>query len=312
MTGALVGTTKPRARMKRTIPLLSVRMGPMLALGLWLSAPGLEVQAQSLEATPLPLWDSSALSEPIRIAPAPVSRVRRIPLFRIAPGFLSDPISMQDDDNGLPGMPGGTSSLAPAASEEGPDWIQFGMGTDNPYLDLRRPGDPGGFGFYRVNTQVQLLDSPTTACTLGFQTVTPAGIQFGGMPDGATVVSPAFSIFHAVGERTAIQGFVTKNVPLYNADGVSLQRNLQYGLAVQRPVVATGPEGLRNLFFSIGALGQVHLNQDNFTVLPTWSVLPGLQWHVNDNWWVSSGVLVPVGTIHTAPGQWQLTCSFRF
>jgi hypothetical protein len=284
-----------------------------LVLALGLSAPGFGVQAQSLDSNPLfAPWDPAATTEPIRAMPVPVSRVPRIPLFRIAPGFLSDPVSMQDDDNALPGMPGSGPSSAPAASEDGPDWIQFGMGTDNPYLDLRRPGDPGGFGFYRVNTQVQLLDSPTTACTLGLQTVTPAGIQFGGMPDGATVVSPTFSVFHTVGERTALQGFIAKNVPLYSADGTPIQRNLQYGLAVQRPIVVDGPEGLRNLFFSVGALGQVHPEHDNFKLLPTWDVLPGLQWHLNDNWWVSSGLLVPVGTTHTAPGQWQLTCSFRF
>ncbi len=211
------------------------------------------------------------------------------------------------------GVPGINASALPAPTEEGPEWIQLGMGSDNPYFDLRRPGDPGGVGYYRVNSQVQLLDSARTACTLGFQAVTPAGIQFAGVPDGPTVVCPAFSVYHALTECTALQGFVAKNVAISNADGTCLlQRNVQYGMAVQRPLLANGPEGWRSLFFSVGALGQVRPERDALKLLPTCDVLPGLQWHVNDNWWVSSGLLLPVGPSHTAPSQWQLTCSFQF
>ncbi|HEY7426155.1 MAG TPA: hypothetical protein VH682_18130 [Gemmataceae bacterium] len=264
------------------------------------------------------LWDlgstSGYLSAPP--APMPVSRAPRIRLFCIAPGFLSDPVCMQDEDSDLPGVPNMPGSNLPPGQtppDNGPEWVQFGMGYDNPYFDLRRPGDPGGVGYYRVNTQVQLFDSPTTACTVGVQAVTPAGVQFAGLPDGPTVLCPAFSVFHALGEGTAIQGFVAKNVPVSGADGPNfLQRNLQYGMAVQRPVVADGPEGLRNVFLSVGALGQLHPQGDSFKALPTCDVLPGLQWHVNDNWWVSSGVLLPVGTTRTTPSQWQLTCFFQF
>lgn len=246
-------------------------------------------------------------------AATPASRAPRLRLFRIAPGFLSDPLGLQDDESSIPGVPSSSAGPMAAAPDDGPDWLQFDMGVDNPYLDLRRPGDPGGVGFYRVNTQVQLLDSSTTACAVGFQAVTPAGIQFAGAPDGATVVSPSISVFHALSQGTAIQGFVAKNVPLSNADGARhLQRNLQCGMAVQRPLLADGPDGLRGLFLSVGALGQVRPEHDNLRLMPTCDVLPGLHWHVNDNWWVSSGVLVPVGPTHTAPSQFQFTCSFQF
>ncbi len=238
-------------------------------------------------------------------------------LFCIAPGFLNNPVSIQDDDAtpALPGVPGLGGPSPPAEADNGPDWIQFNMGTDNPYFDLRRPGDPGGVGYYRVNTQVQLLDSPTTACTMDLQAVTPSGIQFAGMPDGPTVFSPAFSVFHALSESTAVQGFVAKNVAVSGADGPRLiQRNLQCGMAVQRPIVADGPEGVRSLFLSVGALGQVRPERDNLQLMPTCDLLPGLHWYVNDNWWLSSAVLLPIGpTTRTTPGQqWQLTCSVRF
>jgi hypothetical protein len=242
---------------------------------------------------------------------APFGRLPRLRLFRFTPGFLADPIGMQDDDIGMPGVPSLPGANLPSIpQDDGPDWIQVGMGSDNPYFDLRRPGDPGGYGFYRVNTQVSLLDSPTTACAFGVQTVTPAGGQFGGLQNGPTVVVPAFSVFHAVTDRLAFQGFVSKNVPILDAASSPLQRNVQYGVALQRPLLTDGPEGLRNLYFCVGALGQ--LTPDSVHLVPNYDVLPGFQWHVNDNWWLSSALLVPLGPIRSAPGQWQLTCSLQF
>jgi hypothetical protein len=238
-------------------------------------------------------------------------RVPHLRLFRFAPAFLSDPIGLQEDDSGIPGVP--TTPSLPA-DDSGPDWIQIALGNDTPYYDLRQPGDPGGLGFYRLNTQVQVVNSPSTACTLGLQAVTPAGVQYAGLPDGPTVVSPAFSVFHALDDTTALQGFVGKNVTLSSANSHRpLQRNVQCGLALQRPVSPDAPGGWRNLFFSLGALGQAHPDRDDLRWVPNLNVLPGLHWHVNDNCWLSSGMLVPVGPAHTtAPGQWQLTCSFQF
>jgi hypothetical protein len=254
----------------------------------------------------------------LRSAPLTASgnRVPRLRLFRIAPGFCADPLGMQDDDCPLPGvqnMPGFSLSGTPAETDGGAEWLQFGMGLDNPNFDLRRPGDPGGVGYYRVNTQVSLLDSATTACTFGVQAVTPGGIQFAGVPDGPTVLCPAFSVFHAVNDRLAFQGFVSKNVPISNADGGGvLQRHLQYGMAIQRPLLADGPESWRKLFFSVGALGQLRPDGDSLRLVPNCDVLPGLQWHVHDNCWMSSAVLVPLGPVRAAPGQWQFTCSLQF
>jgi len=294
------------------------RLPVLLILSVCLLAP-CALRAESLEAnSSLGLWDLDLAHDALGVpaAATPASRGQRVRLFRIAPGFLSDPIGLQDEDSGLPGvpsMPGSNLPSAPGQADNGPEWIQFGMGNDNPNFDLRRPGDPGGVGYYRLNTQVQLLDSPTTACAFGLQAVAPAGVQFAGMPDGPTVLSPAFSVFHSVTENTAIQGFVAKNVPVSGADGsYFLQRCLQCGMAVQRPLSADGPEALRSVFLSVGAMGRFRPDHGSLTLLPTYDVLPGVQWHVNDSWWLSSGVLVPVGPVHTAPSQWQLTCSLQF
>ena len=42
-------------------------------------------------------------------------------------------------------------------------------------------------------------------------------------------------------------------------------------------------------------------------------VLPGVQYKVAENWWISGGVSVPVGTPRPDAGQlWQVTCWLQF
>ncbi|MGH7174033.1 MAG: hypothetical protein ACRELF_07435 [Gemmataceae bacterium] len=305
--------------MKTSRPLFSPRTALLLLSGLLFFSSRARAQTSSFDnSSALDSWSvlSTQCDFDSPLGPTPISRVPRLRLFRFASGFLSDPLGMQDDDYELPGvpkMPGANLAGAAAETNDGPEWIQLGMGADNPFFDLRRPGDPGGVGYYRVNTQVALLDSATTSCTFGVQAVAPGGIQFAGVPNGPTVLSPAFGVFHALSNSLGLQGFVSKNFALSNADGVStLQRNVQCGLAVQRPIVTEGPDSLRNLFFTVGALGQLSSGLDAFKLPSSYDMLPGLQWHVNDNWWVSSAVFVPVGPVHGTANQWQLTCSLRY
>jgi hypothetical protein len=240
---------------------------------------------------------------------SPASQPHRIRLFRIQPGFRSDPVGLDDDTNTNTNTPPDLKNTEPDS-----DWITFSMGNDNPYFDFRQPGDPGGLGFYKVNTQVQLFDTTTTAASVGLQAVAPAGLQFHGLPDkdGPTVVTPALSLFHALGDGTALQGYVGKNIAVANSNAAPLHQSLQYGLAVQRPLDV---EALRNLYLYVGALGQYRLDPRDSSGPPVvWEVLPGLHWKLADNWWVSGGVLLPVGPTRsdTAGGTWQFTCSFRF
>ena len=43
--------------------------------------------------------------------------------------------------------------------------------------------------------------------SMSLQALTPAGQQTGGLANGPTVVSPAFFLFHDLGEGQAMQGF---------------------------------------------------------------------------------------------------------
>lgn len=239
------------------------------------------------------------------------ARNDHVRLFRIQPGFLSDPVGLLDDDDTK--LPDG--SVLPS-TDDGPDWLQVAVGSDLPFFELRQRGDPGGVGYYRVNTQMQFVDTGTTCASLSVQAWTPAGIQFGGVADGPTVFSTALGWYQALGNGTALQGFLGKNLPLLNANAgaAPLQRNMQGGLALQRAVAPTSTDGLENVYLSVGALGQYHAFRDAARPAEALlEVLPGVHWRVSDNWWMSGTMVVPAAhTTRVDPGQWQFTCSFRF
>src|SRR5262249_9871036 len=201
-----------------------------------------------LKRDPVLPRDLNLDSAPAAPGDAP-GRPHRFRLFRIQPGFLSDPVGLDQDD---PPSPDGKVP----EPDGGPEWISVALGNDNPFFDMRQRGDPGGVGFYRVNTQVQLFDSATTACTLALQAYAPAGPQYDGLPEraGPTVVSPALSLFHALADGTAVQGFVGKHLPLANAAAGPLQKAVQYGMALQRPLAADTDGVLNHLYLYVGAL----------------------------------------------------------
>jgi len=263
-------------------------------------APALAPQRPDRDPARAPLIPPDLVLQPGPASAAPQSAPgQRLRLFRIQPGFLSDPIGLDQDD----GPP-----------EPTPDRVNFAFGNDNPYFDFRRRNDPGGVGFMRANTQVLLFDSSATAVSLGLQAVTPSGLDYDGVAEnkGATVVTPALSLFHALDDTHALQAFVGKNVPVMNRAAGAVRTDLQYGMAVQRPLVPEGPDLLRNLFVSVGAVGQLRPDRPDRAPM-LWEVLPGLHYRMADNWWISGGVSMPVGPAKGDTGQqWQVTCSLQF
>src|SRR6266513_3069186 len=127
--------------------------------------------------------------------PAP-ARAARFRLFGMQPGFLSSPVGLDQDDDTLPETD--AASLLGRDSDAADNWIQVSLGTHNPFFDLRRRGDPGGVGFYKVDSQFQLFDTGWAGCNVGFQGVTPAGEASDGLTDGPTFVSPSLAVYYAL------------------------------------------------------------------------------------------------------------------
>jgi hypothetical protein len=211
-------------------------------------------------------------------------RPDRIRLFRIVPGFLSDPVGLEDDSTlGPDGVP--------VKTDDGPSWLQLAVGNDNPFLDVRYPGDPGGIGYTKVHSQLQLFELPTTSCAIGFRAVTPAGAEQGGVEDGPTVTNPA-TLTDTLGRAS------------------QLNRSMQYGMAVQRTLL---PEE-NSVFWFVEALGRYRYDTTTpGTTQASMEVLPGMHLKLNESWWLSGGVILPVTQNRPMDGHlWQITCSFQF
>jgi hypothetical protein len=241
---------------------------------------------------------------------SPAAPNNRIRLFRIQPGFMSDPPGLDADDK----TP--VDERTPQSASDS-DQVSVAIGNDNPFFDFRRPTDPGGVGFTRVNTQVQLFDTNRTACSLGFQAVTPAGLQSDGLADkmGTTVVTPALSLFHTLDDNTtALQAYVGKHLPLMNSGPQLINRDLQCGLALQRPLTPETSDPFGKLYLSVGALGQVRTTDSSTLQKPvTVEMLPGLHYKMAENWWISGAVVLPVSTRTDSSSQrLQVTCSIQF
>ncbi len=264
-------------------------------------------------------WDRPPALPPTfdLLGPAPDSpaspnlqRPSRIRLLGVTPGFLSDPVGLDTDTS-----PTDPDVGAPGDSSSGPDWINLALGNDNPFFDIRRPGDPGGVGYYRVNGQVQLFDSRKTACSINLQAVTPAGRDQDGLADGPTVLIPAIAIYQELlDDGTAVQGFVGKEMQLSSGWTGSLSHSIHCGMALQRPLIDTNTLRLGSVYWYVGALGRYRFDTDASTYhAPAMDLMPGVHWHVSDNWWMAAGFLVPMTPqTQNENRQWQLTCSFRF
>ncbi len=275
-------------------------LGPLVLVGLVPAAGAQEAAAPRVDLGRQPIVPPEIVFGPPS-ATHTQNQPNRIRLFRFQPGFLSDPPGLEQDEPRFP-------------DSDGPDFINLAVGNDNPFFDFRQPGDPGGVGFTRVNTQLQLFDTNRTACSLGIQAVAPGGPQFDGLPDrmGPTVLTPALSVFHALDDATAVQAFVGKHMPIQNSNTQAIRRDLQCGLALQRPLSREDNDPLRHLYLSVGVLGLYRIDSDARNQV-VWEMLPGLHYKVTDNWWISTGMSVPVGPTRIEPGQqWQVTCSLQF
>ena len=240
--------------------------------------------------------------------PAP-ARAARFRLFGMQPGFLSSPVGLDQDDDPPPEST--AASLLGRDSDPADNWIQVSLGTHNPFFDLRRRGDPGGVGFYKLDSQFQLFDTGRAGCNVGFQAVTPAGEASDGLTDGPTFVSPSLAMYYALDDGTSLHGFVAKHVRANSSWDNTLKQSIHYGVAVQRPVGEVTESG-EGLYFFMQALGRYRYNSDTNPGGPAiWELLPGLHWRFSDSVWMSGGYVVPLRN-HIDSGLWQITCSWQF
>jgi hypothetical protein len=226
-------------------------------------------------------------------------------------GFPSQPIGL--DDNDPPTIP--DEPTLPTEMDAGPGHMQVAVGYDNPYFDFRRRSDPGGVGYYRFYSQMQCFDLGRGGCSVGLQAVSPAGLESDGVANGPTYFSPNIAWYHEFGDGSGLDGFVGKQVRAGSgwSGGLHRSRSLDYGLAFHRPLPCLDGSDSQNLFWFVEGLGRVRPDavQDSSRGA-FWEVLPGIHWRLSDSWWLSGGVVFPVGTSRSDAGLWQFTCSWQF
>ncbi len=232
----------------------------------------------------------------------PPSNTARVQMLGMMPGFISNPIGMIPDEDDYPPDDPGTAVLkrSPLEGSE-PDWIQVAIGRDNPLFDLRRPTDPGGVGFYRLYSQMQLADWGSTSVCLGLQAVTPAGQQYDGLNNGPTVLTPGLSIFQDLGNGTALQGYVGHDLRPQLTD---LNENtLKWGVGLQCPMPVLNNRADQGLFLFMQALAQY--NYEGYRPdgrATSWELVPGVHYRISSNCWMSL----------SASRSGLFTCSWQF
>lgn len=215
--------------------------------------------------------------------PANASRSARLPMFRMPSGFNSTPLSLVAEDDPPPENPY-------AKSDNDFGLVQIVYGNYVPYFDMPKPGDPGGFGYYQIHSQVQIFDLGPTNVSLAVQALAPMGVQGGGV-NGPTVLSPALACFHDFGEGAAIHAFVGQDITANARWRDQLQSGLRCGFAVQHPLPFTASTADQGLFVFVQALGQMRPDATKTDVRSTqWDVIPGLQFRLNNACWMSMGI----------------------
>ncbi|MFQ3649181.1 MAG: hypothetical protein SNJ75_02525 [Gemmataceae bacterium] len=202
----------------------------------------------------------------------------------------------------------------PELPEPDPEGVQLLIGNDNPAFGFRRPHDPGGVGYTRLFSQVQLFEDQRTTCSLVLQAFMPSGLEGEGLPEsrGATVVAPALSLYHSLSdEGLGLQLCIHRNVGVSNPTRQALSEHWQYGVGFHFAPASGELDRLRCWYISLEAQG-IYRGERILSGPITVDLLPGLHWIPSDHWRVSGALSVPIDRSEAPFRSWQILMSLQF
>jgi hypothetical protein len=237
----------------------------------------------------------------------PVSPVRAnaIHFFSMASAIPQAPLGL-DPDEDFP-----TSAESSTGSRDD-GRVQVVLGTENPFFDFRRDGNPGGAGYYRLYSQALLFETSRTAFSVGLDATTPAGLESDGIATGPTYLSPNFAWLYDAGRGNTFNMFVGQNFRARTQWNNGLTRSTRYGFAWQRPCPGVGCDSDHGLHLFVEALGR--FRYDGVTPQSSsrnWEFIPGVQWRLSPSWWLTGGYLFPIGASNVE-NRVQFNCVLRF
>jgi hypothetical protein len=216
--------------------------------------------------------------------PGAAARTPRLQMLGMQAGFLINPLGLDSDDDLPPGF--SDAGSRPGAGE--PDIVQLNIGTYNPYFDLRLKGDPGSVGYYKVHSQLQLLDAGTTSFCVNLQAYTPAGFEVGGVANGPTYLVPTIAMFQDLGNGAGLHTYVGQSIQASSGWTDRINGNFQYGMAVHYPVPGTNATSEQGLFLFLEALGRYRYDTTQPGARPAlWEFVPGMQMRISTNCWMN-------------------------
>jgi hypothetical protein len=284
------------------VAVLSLWLTPALyAQDLRNSLPDLGQPSTVLPVLPAPFWGNVAqLSTP---------RQPPVHLFLMQPAFLFTPVGLDDDDDS------DTAGNTPIWFDPDIDItarLQVSMGNVNPFFDFQAADNPGGYGYYQLHTQYQVVDATDASVCLGLQAFTPAGLESDGLAHGPTVFRPNLSWWQDLGNGCGLNGYVCKSVRSGAAVFDRIEQGYRCGLAWENPLTDDDRTTSGSVHFFMEALARYQPDTFNGQRPPAWEVLPGLHWQFNQNCWLSGAYVLPVGPSRDDNALWQLTCWWKF
>jgi hypothetical protein len=275
--------------------------GPAVGQGL----PSASWQGDLGQLGPWPVW-------PLSGSPGRLAADGLLGGWAQAPQFFRMPgsFSLASASIGLAGG-GERGNPLPRAFRQTEGRLRVAGGVDTGCSDFRLPGDPGGPGFYRLESQVRLFDWGPSSLALGLKAATPIWQVLGGRMAVPSVVSPSLAWFQEAGDRLAVQVFIATNIAP-ESPALPFNAGLQYGLGVATPLLGSPGAG-RTCYVFVEALGgrQNSLDAGGPASL-SWQVVPGIHWRGGKDWWLSGGLLLPLDPTDLNAPLWQITCSRHF
>ncbi len=220
----------------------------------------------------------------------PTPRSTKVKLFGMPTGFLSNPLGLTDDD----ASSAADSIFSPSSSSDDFSFLQVKVGNHNPYFDLRRPGDPGGVGYYRLYSQIQVVDLGGTTVSVGFNAYTPAGYDSGGLLNGPSYISPNVAWYHDLVDGVALHGYLGQNINAQAGWSSHLHSNIHGGMALQCALPGTEPTAPQGCYLFMQALGRYRYDSGAASPgangpLMIWDFVPGVHFRWSNNCWMSLG-----------------------